>query len=92
MVGHAEIAIRESAARAYYLHIGVMVADIVTDLLKTSEGDEVTQGIDEDCLSRESQSCGYSNHVLLGYPAVNESVWELVSERLDQAIANVTHE
>tara|TARA_B100002003_G_scaffold203099_1_gene195620 strand:- start:211 stop:516 length:306 start_codon:yes stop_codon:yes gene_type:complete len=66
-----------------------MVANIVAYLLKAAQYGEISDRIDENDFTRQSQPGSDANHILLGYTDVNEATRELLGIRLNQTVADI---
>ena len=84
-MGHAERAVGESAAHSHYLDVGLVVANVVADLLEASKGGEIGDRIGEDDLSTERHPSGNARQVLLRDAGIEESIRKSASERFDHA-------
>src|SRR5712691_9936086 len=63
-------AIGEEATHGNDFHIGVVVANIVADLLKAAHRWEIGDRVGECNLAAESHSGGHAGHILFGHAGV----------------------
>ena len=73
VVGHAQGPVGESAADGHDLHVGLVVADVIADLLQAPQRGEVGDGVGEHHAAGQGHACCHAGHVLLGYSCVYES-------------------
>jgi hypothetical protein len=94
VVRHAERAVGQPSADCHHLHVRVVVADVVPDLLEAAEGREIRDRVRKDDLTAQREAGGDPRHVLLGDPRVDEAAGKARGERLHYPkpeIANDEH-
>src|SRR5437867_5863461 len=92
VVRHPQRAVGEPAPNRDDLHVRGVVAHVVADLLEAPDGGEIRDGVREDDLAGERHARRDARHRLLGDAGVDEAFRELLSERLDDTEAEVTHD
>ena len=88
-MGHAEGAVADAAADDDDLDVGVVIADVVADLLEAAQRREVRDRVGDRDVALHRDAAGDARHVLLGDADVVVPVRERIAERLDLAVADV---
>ena len=85
VMAHAERSIGKTAAYADDFNIGVIVADVVADLLVAAEGWEIADGIDDGNQAHRSHAASHRHHILFGDAGINILLRQRVDKRLKNA-------
>jgi hypothetical protein len=90
MVGHSELSVTEPATDTDYLHVGVVVASVVAELLEASQCRKVAYGVRDGDVAFECESRGHGRHVLLSDAGIQELVWKTPLEIVENAETEIT--
>ena len=89
VVGHTQRTVGNTAADVDDLHICVVVADIVTDLLQAAQSGEVGDGVSDSDVAFHCDTAGNAGHMLLHNTAVVVTVRESSCETFDLTVADI---
>src|SRR5258708_815360 len=85
-------AIGETPADRDDLYVGVVVADIVSDLFQAAQGRKIGNRISKGDLTAERHSCCHPGHVLFGHARIEKLTRQLLHEWSDYAESKITHD
>src|SRR5439155_22006039 len=71
-VRHAKCAVGQSPTDGYDLHVGVVIADVVSQLLQATQGGEIADAVREDHVSGQGEASGDTCQVLFRHTDVVE--------------------
>src|SRR5262249_3737979 len=81
----ARCTVTEAAPHAYHLDVGVVVTNVVANMLQATKCREVANGIGKYDLATQGHSGGHSRHILLGNTGIHELLGECLHEGLNYA-------
>ena len=67
VMAHAQRPVGEAPAHGRDHHVGLVIADVVADLLQAAERGEVADRVGEDDAAGQGHAGGHARHVLLGH-------------------------
>jgi len=89
LMRHTQRPIGQAAADDHDLDVGVVIADVVADLLQAAERGKVGDAVRDRDVAFHRHATGHTGHVLLGHAAVVPAIREGVAERLDFAVTDI---
>ncbi len=89
MVRGAHGAINKAAANGHNLDVGIVIANVVSNVFEAAQCWEISDGIGKRNLATESHACGQAGHVLFGNAGVEELLGELFHKRGDDAKSQI---
>ncbi len=91
VMAHAQRAVGEAPAHRRDHHVGLVIADVVADLLQAAERGEVADRVGEDDAAGQGHAGRHARHVLLGHAGVEKLVGKALGEVGDDAEPQVAH-
>ena len=89
MMRHPQLPIGKTTANGYDLHIRIMIADAISDLLKAAHYRKVPNGISVYDIAFQRKAGGNRCHVLLADADVHAPSWESARERIKHAVPKI---
>jgi hypothetical protein len=90
VVAHPQGAIDKPSSDSHDLHIGIVVADIIADLLKTTQSWKVGYRVSEHDFATQCHSHCNPGHVLLSHSRIHIPLRETLGKRFHNAETKVT--